>query len=53
MLAARKAQADAFAAQVAPIIAEAQGGRAGAATLQAVADALNARGIATATGKGR
>ena len=51
MLTAKKAKADAFAESVAPIIREAQG--AGATTLQAIADALNARGIATATGKGR
>ena len=49
MLAAKKARADAFAAEVAPIIREAQG--VGAATLQSVADALNARGIATSQGK--
>ena len=49
MLAAKKARADAFARSVAPVIREAQA--AGATTLQAIADALNARGIATATGK--
>src|SRR5947199_65200 len=45
MLAAKKAAADRFAAEVAPIIAEAQA--AGATTLQAIADALNARGVST------
>jgi DNA invertase Pin-like site-specific DNA recombinase len=48
-LAAKKAGADRFAAEVAPIIAEAQA--AGATTLQAIADALNARGVSTAQGK--
>lgn len=43
-----KAEADRHAANVLPIIKEAQ--RAGAHTLRAVADALNARGIATARG---
>jgi DNA invertase Pin-like site-specific DNA recombinase len=43
-----KAQADRHAANVLPIIKEAQ--RAGANTLRAVAEALNARGIATARG---
>jgi DNA invertase Pin-like site-specific DNA recombinase len=43
-----KAQADQHAANVLPIIKEAQ--RAGANTLRAVAQALNARGIATARG---
>jgi DNA invertase Pin-like site-specific DNA recombinase len=43
-----KAQADQHAANVLPIIKEAQ--RAGAKTLRAVAAALNARGIATARG---
>jgi DNA invertase Pin-like site-specific DNA recombinase len=51
MIAARKAQANAFAESVASVIAEARS--AGATTLQAIADALNARGIATATGKGK
>jgi DNA invertase Pin-like site-specific DNA recombinase len=48
-LAARQAGADRFAAEVAPIIAEARA--AGATTLQAIADALNARGVATPQGK--
>lgn len=43
-----KAQADQHAANVLPIIKEAQ--RPGANTLRAVAEALNARGIATARG---
>ena len=43
-----KAQADRHAANVLPIIKEAQ--KAGANTLRAVAEALNARGIATARG---
>ena len=46
--AARKAQADGRAADVAPIVAELRA--AGAATLQAIADGLNARGITTARG---
>jgi DNA invertase Pin-like site-specific DNA recombinase len=48
-MAAKKAGAEAFAREVAPVIREAQ--RAGAATLQAIADALTARGIATPQGK--
>jgi DNA invertase Pin-like site-specific DNA recombinase len=48
-MAARAANADAFAASVEPVIREAQ--RAGARTLRAIADALNARGVSTATGK--
>jgi hypothetical protein len=47
-VAAIKAEADRYAANVLPIIREAQ--RAGAETLRDVADALNARGIATARG---
>jgi Recombinase len=43
-----KAEADRYAANVLPIIREAQ--RAGARTLREIADALNARGIATARG---
>jgi DNA invertase Pin-like site-specific DNA recombinase len=43
-----KASADQHAANVLPIIKEAQ--KAGATTLRAVADALNARGISTARG---
>ena len=43
-----KAGADQHAANVLPIIREAQ--RAGATTLRAVAEALNARGISTARG---
>lgn len=43
-----KASADQHAANVLPIIKEAQ--RAGATTLRAVAEALNARGISTARG---
>lgn len=42
------AGADSFAANVLPIIREAQ--KAGATTLRAVAEALNARGVATARG---
>jgi DNA invertase Pin-like site-specific DNA recombinase len=42
-------RADRFAAEVAPIIAEARA--AGATTLMAIADALNARDVKTATGK--
>src|SRR6267378_1936471 len=47
-VAAVKAEADRHAANILPIIREAQ--RAGADTLRAVAAALNARGIATARG---
>jgi hypothetical protein len=47
-VAAIKASADQHAANVLPIIREAQ--RAGATTLRAVAEALNARGISTARG---
>jgi DNA invertase Pin-like site-specific DNA recombinase len=43
-----EANAERFAANVLPIIREVQ--RAGAGTLREVADALNARGIATARG---
>jgi DNA invertase Pin-like site-specific DNA recombinase len=43
-----KAEADRFAANVLPIIREAQ--KAGARTLREIAQALNARGIATARG---
>ena len=43
-----KAEADRYAANVLPIIREAQ--RAGARTLREIAEALNARGIATARG---
>ncbi len=43
-----KANADQHAANILPIIREAQ--RAGATTLRAVADALNARGISTPRG---
>jgi len=47
-VAAIKASADQHAANVLPIIKEAQ--KAGATSLRAVADALNARGISTARG---
>jgi DNA invertase Pin-like site-specific DNA recombinase len=47
-VAAIKASADQHAANVLPIIKEAQ--KAGASTLRAVAEALNARGISTARG---
>jgi Recombinase len=43
-----KAGADQHAANILPIIREAQ--KAGATTLRAIADALNARGISTARG---
>jgi DNA invertase Pin-like site-specific DNA recombinase len=43
-----KAEADRYAANVLPIIRDAQ--KAGARTLREIADALNARGIATARG---
>ncbi len=43
-----KAEADRYAANVLPIIREAQ--KAGARTLGEIAEALNARGIATARG---
>ena len=43
-----KAEADRCAANVLPIIREAQ--KAGARTLREIAEALNARGIATARG---
>ena len=43
-----EANAERFAVNVLPIIREVQ--RAGASTLRQVADALNARGIATARG---
>ena len=47
--AAKREGADAFAASVEQVIREAQ--RAGATTLRAIAGALNARGVSTATGK--
>ena len=47
-VASNKANADRFAANVLPIIREAQ--KAGARTLRELADALNARGITTARG---
>ena len=43
-----KASADKHAANILPIIKEAQ--RAGATTLRQIAEALNARGVATARG---
>jgi hypothetical protein len=43
-----RAEADRYAANVLPIIREAQ--RAGAKTLRQIAEALNARGIPTARG---
>jgi DNA invertase Pin-like site-specific DNA recombinase len=43
-----KAEADRYAANILPIIREAQ--RAGATTLRQIAEALNARGVATARG---
>ncbi|WP_249144019.1 recombinase family protein [Bradyrhizobium lablabi] len=43
-----KTEADRYAANVLPIIREAQ--KAGARTLREIAEALNARGIATARG---
>jgi hypothetical protein len=43
-----KAEADKHAANILPIIKEAQ--RAGATTLRQIAEALNARGVATARG---
>ena len=43
-----KAEANRYAANVLPIIREAQ--KAGARTLREIAEALNARGIATARG---
>ena len=49
MLAAKRAQADAFAREIEPILAEARA--AGATTLQALANALTARGISTPTGR--
>jgi hypothetical protein len=45
-----KAEADRYAANVLPIIREAQ--TAGATTLREIANALNARGVATARGGG-
>jgi len=48
--AVRTARADARAAVLAPIIADAQA--SGATTLQAIAAELNRRGIPTATGRG-
>jgi DNA invertase Pin-like site-specific DNA recombinase len=50
LLAAKKANADAFAKLVAPIVREAQG--AGATTLRALATVLDARGVRTPQGKG-
>src|SRR6202163_2208917 len=47
-VAAVKAEADRHAANILPVIREAQ--KAGATTLRAVAEALNARGISTARG---
>jgi DNA invertase Pin-like site-specific DNA recombinase len=47
-VAAVKAEADRHAANIVPVIKEAQ--RAGANSLRAIAEALNARGIATARG---
>jgi hypothetical protein len=47
-LEAVRAEADRYAANVLPIIREAQ--KAGARTLREIAEALNARGIATARG---
>jgi DNA invertase Pin-like site-specific DNA recombinase len=46
--AAQKAEADRFAANVLPVIREAQG--AGATSLRAIAQVLNARGVRTARG---
>ncbi len=43
-----KAEADRYAANILPIIREAQ--KAGATTLRQIAEALNARGVATARG---
>ena len=43
-----KSEADRYAANVLPIIREIQ--RAGATSLRAIADALNARGVPTARG---
>jgi DNA invertase Pin-like site-specific DNA recombinase len=43
-----KTEADRFAANVMPVIREAQ--RAGASSLRAIADVLNARGVRTARG---
>jgi DNA invertase Pin-like site-specific DNA recombinase len=45
---AGKAEAERFAANVLPIIAQVR--KAGASTLQQIADALNDRGVATARG---
>ena len=47
--ASNKAMADQFAANVVPVIRDIE--RAGVATLQGIADALNARGIRTARGR--
>ena len=47
-MASIKAEADRHAANVLPIIREAQ--KAGATTLRQIAEALNARGVATARG---
>jgi hypothetical protein len=46
-MAAAWSEAERFASNVLPVIREAQ--RAGATSLRAIAQALNARGIATAT----
>jgi hypothetical protein len=48
--AVRTARADAHAAKLAPVVTELRAG--GATTLRAIAAALNARGIPTATGRG-
>jgi hypothetical protein len=50
LIAAKRANADAFAKMVAPIVREEQG--AGATTLRALAGALDARGVRTPQGKG-
>jgi DNA invertase Pin-like site-specific DNA recombinase len=46
--AAVRSEADRFAGNILPIIKQAQ--KSGATTLQAIADALNSRGVATARG---
>jgi hypothetical protein len=48
---ARRRQADARAADLAPTIADIR--RGGVTSLRGIAMALNARGVSTATGKGR
>jgi hypothetical protein len=50
-LEARRRQAEARAADLAPIIADIR--RGGVTSLKGIARALNARGVPTATGKGR